>query len=66
LAALRFGGPMIDLATQSFLGSCPTEEEIAVFLDGMVAAGERRRILAHLARCESCYEVFAGAARALS
>jgi predicted anti-sigma-YlaC factor YlaD len=57
---------MIDLATQSFLGSCPTEEEIAVFLDGMVAAGERRRILAHLARCESCYEVFAGAARALS
>ena len=35
-------------------------------IDGMVAAGERRRLVAHLAGCESCYAVFAGAAHALS
>jgi hypothetical protein len=57
---------MTDLAIESSLGSCPTEEEIAAFFDCMAATGERRRIVAHLARCESCYEVFAGAARALS
>jgi hypothetical protein len=45
---------------------CPTDEEIAAFLDGGLAAGERARITAHLAGCESCFEVFAGAAGVLA
>jgi len=42
-------------------GPCPTDEELAAFLDGMLPAAERARITAHLADCESCFEVFAGA-----
>jgi len=42
-------------------GACPTDEELAAFLDGMLPAEERARITAHLADCESCYEIFAGA-----
>jgi Putative zinc-finger len=42
--------------------TCPTDEDLAAFLDGMLAEPERARIIAHLADCESCYEIFAGAA----
>jgi len=42
-------------------GHCPTDEELAAFLDGMLPAKERARITAHLADCEDCYEIFAGA-----
>jgi len=42
-------------------GACPSDEELAAFLDGMLPAEERTRITAHLADCESCYEIFAGA-----
>lgn len=47
--------------THSDTGACPTDEEIAAFLDNMLPAKERARIAGHLAACESCYEVFAGA-----
>jgi hypothetical protein len=40
----------------------PPLEDIAAFLDDMLSAEERARITEHLARCESCYEIFAGAA----
>src|SRR5687767_9374838 len=43
--------------------TCPPLEDIAAFLDGKLSEGERARIVAHLADCESCYAVFAGAAR---
>jgi len=43
------------------VGPCPSDEEIAAFLDGMLAAEERARLTAHLAGCQPCYEVFAGA-----
>jgi hypothetical protein len=43
------------------LGPCPSDEELAAFLDGMLPAAERARITAHLADCESCFEVFASA-----
>jgi len=43
------------------MDSCPPLEDIAAFLDGTLSAKERERITEHLARCESCYEVFAGA-----
>jgi Putative zinc-finger len=42
-------------------GHCPTDEELAAFIDGMLSPSERSRITAHLADCESCYEIFAGA-----
>ena len=41
---------------------CPDPEEIAAFLDGTLSAARRRRLTRHLASCERCYEVFAGAA----
>jgi hypothetical protein len=43
------------------MDTCPPLEEIAAFLDGMLSPEDRERITAHLASCESCYEVFAGA-----
>jgi hypothetical protein len=38
-------------------------EDIAAFLDGKLPAERRAGLIEHLASCESCYEVFAGAAR---
>jgi len=49
--------------TPTALATCPTDEDLAAFLDGMLAAPERARITAHLADCESCYEIFMGAAQ---
>lgn len=43
--------------------TCPPLEDIAAFLDGKLSEGERARVVAHLADCESCYAVFAGTAR---
>ena len=51
--------------TPSLPGPCPTDEDLAAFLDASLSARERARVVEHLARCESCYEVFAGAARVL-
>ena len=44
------------------MDACPPLEDIAAFLDGMLLPEERERVTAHLARCESCYEIFVGAA----
>lgn len=43
-------------------GPCPTDEEIAAFLDGTLPAGERDRVAGHLASCERCYTLFSGTA----
>lgn len=48
--------------TSLAMGACPSLEDIAAFLDGMLPAEERERIVAHLADCEACYQMFAGAA----
>jgi hypothetical protein len=47
--------------TPNALGTCPTDEDLAAFLDDMLPNQERARITSHLAVCESCYEIFAGA-----
>jgi hypothetical protein len=39
------------------------DEDIAAFLDGKLPTEQRARVIEHLASCESCYQVFAGAAR---
>jgi len=44
------------------MDACPPLEDIAAFLDGTLTPEERERMTEHLARCESCYEIFAGAA----
>jgi hypothetical protein len=44
------------------MDACPPLEDIAAFLDDTLSPEERERIAEHLDRCESCYEVFAGAA----
>jgi hypothetical protein len=41
---------------------CPDPEDIAAFLDGTLPAAHRARLTRHLASCERCYEIFAGAA----
>lgn len=43
--------------------TCPSLEDLAAFLDGRLSADERARIVAHLADCPACYEVFTEAAR---
>ncbi|HVT60631.1 MAG TPA: zf-HC2 domain-containing protein [Thermoanaerobaculia bacterium] len=45
--------------------TCPSLEEVAAFLDGTLPEEERARLTRHLADCDSCYELFAGAARSL-
>ena len=45
--------------TRHSMDGCPPLEDIAAFIDGTLS--EREHITEHLARCESCYEVFAGA-----
>jgi hypothetical protein len=52
---------MAAFETSTTLGPCPTDEELAAFLDGTLTKAERERITAHLVECESCYEIFAGA-----
>lgn len=47
--------------TRSSIGACPPLEDIAAFLDGTLSPEDRKRITAHLASCESCYEIFIGA-----
>ena len=42
---------------------CPDLEDIAAFLDGTLEAERRAPMIEHLASCESCFEIFAGAAR---
>jgi hypothetical protein len=57
---LCIGEVMAATETPTALGPCPTDEELAAFLDGTLTKAERARVIAHLADCESCYEIFAG------
>jgi hypothetical protein len=43
--------------------TCPSLEDLAAFLDGKLSGDERARVVAHLADCPRCYEVFAETAR---
>jgi hypothetical protein len=45
--------------TPTALGPCPTDEDLAAFLDGMLPEAERSRVIAHLADCRKCYRIFA-------
>lgn len=43
---------------------CPDDETIAAFLDDRLAPPARAQVMAHLASCQSCYELLADAALA--
>jgi hypothetical protein len=40
------------------LGSCPTAEELACYIDRALSPEEAARVTTHLASCESCFEVY--------
>jgi hypothetical protein len=42
--------------------SCPTEEDLAAYIDNTIDRVERDRIAGHLCSCKDCYEVFSMAA----
>ena len=57
------GDSTIEVKMTTATQTCPSLEEIAAYVDGMLAPDERARVAEHLARCPSCYELFADAAR---
>jgi hypothetical protein len=44
-------------------GTCPSDEELAAYIDGFLEKEEADRITAHLAACEDCYAIYSGAVR---
>ncbi|MEO8484227.1 MAG: CHAT domain-containing protein [Acidobacteriota bacterium] len=44
---------------------CPGDETMAAFLDNRLAPDARNQVIAHLAGCQSCYELLADAAQVL-
>jgi len=61
----EIGGDTI-VRAKAATAACPDPEDIAAFLDGRLPAGQRARLIEHLASCELCYEVYAGAASFLA
>ena len=40
------------------MGTCPSAEELACYIDGALSPEQRARVAEHLASCESCFEVY--------
>jgi hypothetical protein len=57
------GGTLIEVDMATATDTCPSLEDIAAYLDGMLPPEERARVTRHLADCPDCFEIFAGAAR---
>lgn len=51
--------------TSSSAGPCPTDEELAAYIDGGLDPAESRRVTEHLAACEDCFEQYSETARFL-
>jgi hypothetical protein len=51
--------------TTSAAGPCPTDEELAAYIDGGLGPAENRRVTEHLATCEGCFELYGETARFL-
>lgn len=45
------------------IGSCPTAEDLAAYIDGALDWKESEEVTRHLADCEDCYAVYSGAVR---
>ncbi|MEE8585092.1 MAG: tetratricopeptide repeat protein [Acidobacteriota bacterium] len=46
-------------------GSCLDLKELAAFTDGRLQGSRRERVIAHLNRCQACYEIFSDTAHFL-
>jgi hypothetical protein len=44
-------------------GNCPSDEELAAYIDGGLDKGEADRIAGHLVSCERCYEIYSETVR---
>lgn len=44
-------------------GYCPSDEDLAAYIDGVLGQDEADRVTAHLATCEDCYAIYSGAVR---
>lgn len=42
---------------------CPTDEELAAYIDGNLGRRDRKRVAEHLASCEDCFAVYMGTLR---
>jgi hypothetical protein len=42
------------------IGDCPTDEELAVFAEGNMTSPRREEVIAHILRCDDCFEVLSG------
>lgn len=51
--------------TTSAAGLCPTDEELAAYIDGGLDPAESRRVTEHLVDCEDCFELYGETARFL-
>lgn len=51
--------------TPPLVGSHPTDEDLAAYIDGKLSKTERERTTAHLASCEDCYALYAETAHFL-
>src|SRR5438270_2994235 len=38
--------------------ACPTDEQLAAYIDGTLGKAESERITAHLASCRDCYDLY--------
>ena len=39
-------------------GECPSDEELAAYIDGALDEKEANRVAEHLVSCERCYEIY--------
>ncbi len=46
-----------------FSGECPSDEELAAYIDGALDKEEGDRVTEHLLSCERCYEIYAETVR---
>jgi hypothetical protein len=50
-------------SSNGHVGDCPSANELAAYVDGVLSPAEARRITDHLASCEECYEIYSDTVR---
>jgi len=47
-----------NLEKERDVGKCPSIEDIAALIDGKLEGSEKSNLMAHIADCPDCYEIF--------